>query len=140
MEEKQPYPITEAVRLQRSNASLRHGGQSEYQIRPVARAQKRRLMRQIGMRIGDLDGVANAHLDGWARAQAKVQLMDAYFQEKGFIREDGEPEPASKVYFAALNSARLSLTRFSEYMKTRAPDRDSLDDYITENYGNGDEG
>jgi len=132
--EKTPYPITPAVREQRSNASLKHGGRSEYQIRPVARAQKRRLMRQLGMRMGDLDGVANGLLDNWARAQAKVAIMDDYFQARGFIREDGEPEPASKVYFTALNSARLALTRFGEYMKTRRSVSDALADYIDAEY------
>jgi hypothetical protein len=43
------------------------------------------------------------------------------------------------VYFTALNSARLSLTRFSEHMRSRAPNRDALADYIIDQYGNGDE-
>jgi len=96
-------------------------------------------MRQLGMKMGDLDGVANALLDNWARAQGKVVLMDEYFQARGFIREDGEVESASKVYFTALNSARLALTRFGEYMKTRTGKRDPLSDYIIDQYGNGDE-
>ena len=132
--EKKPYPITPAVIEQRSKASLTHGCTSERQIRPLARAQKRRLMRQLGMKMGDLDGVSNALLDNWARAQGKVVLMDEYFQARGFIREDGEVESASKVYFTALNSARLALTRFGEYMKTRRPVEDALDDYIDSTY------
>ena len=96
-------------------------------------------MRQLGMKIGDLDGVANGLLDNWSRAHAKVVLMDQYFQARGFIREDGEPEPATKIYFVALNSARLALTRFGEHMKTRTGKRDPLSDYIIDQYGNGDE-
>jgi len=91
-------------------------------------------MRQLGMKMGDLDGVSNALLDNWARAQGKVVLMDEYFQARGFIREDGEVESASKVYFTALNSARLALTRFGEYMKTRRPSSDALNDYIDAEY------
>ncbi len=131
--EKKPY-MTPARFEQRSNAAMKHGGQSERKIRPVARAQKRRLMRQLGMRMGDLDGVANGLLDNWARAQAKVTIMDEHFAVRGFIREDGEPEPATKIYFVALNSARLALTRFGEHMKTRRPSSDALNDYIDAEY------
>ena len=131
--EKKPYPISPAVIEQRSRASLKHGGQSERQNRPVARAQKRRLMRQLGMKIGDLDGVANGLLDNWSRAQAKVTIMDEHFAVHGFIK-DGEPVPATKIYFVALNSARLALTRFGEHMKTRRPSSDELNDYIDAEY------
>lgn len=91
-------------------------------------------MRQLGMRIGDLDGVANGLLDNWARAQAKVTIMDDYFSVHGFIK-DGEPVAVTKIYFIALNSARLALTRFGEYQKSRTPARDVLGDYIEQTYG-----
>ena len=78
--------VSDAQWEQRKHAALKHGGRAEYQIRPVARAQKRRLMRQLGMRIGDLDGVANGLLDNWARAQAKVTIMDDYFPYTGLSR------------------------------------------------------
>ena len=90
------------------------------------------------MKIGDLDGVANGLLDNWSRAQAKVTIMDEHFAAHGFIK-DGEPVPVTKIYFVALNSARLALTRFGEYMKTRTGKRDPLSDYIIDQYGNGDE-
>jgi len=98
-------------------------------------------MRQLGMKIGDLDGVANGLLDNWSRAQAKVTIMDEHFAAHGFIK-DGEPVPVTKIYFVALNSARLALTRFGEYMKTRRPVEDALNDYIDSAYTieNGDEG
>ena len=99
-------------------------------------------MRQLGMKIGDLDGVANGLLDNWSRAQAKVTIMDEHFAAHGFIK-DGEPVPVPKIiYFVALNSARLALTRFGEYMKARRPHSDALNDYIDTTYTieNGDEG
>jgi len=82
--------------------ALRHGGSSVAQIRPAARAQKRRFLRQVGLKASDLDGVALALLDNWARAQAKVQLLDAHFDEHGLLDEAGEPRPAAKIYFTAL--------------------------------------
>lgn len=86
------------------------------------------------MRMGDLDGVANGLLDNWARAQAKVTIMDEHFAVHGFIREDGEPEPVTRIYFVALNSARLALTRFGEYQKTRRRVSDELAEYIDAKY------
>jgi hypothetical protein len=58
MSERKPYPITDAVVRQRTDAATRHGGRSESQISASARAHKRRLMRQMNLRIGDLDGIA----------------------------------------------------------------------------------
>jgi hypothetical protein len=99
--------------------ALRHGGRSQVQIKRVARTQKRRLLRQIGLRAGDLDGVALGLLDNWARAQAKVELLDLWFAEHGLIDEQGEPRAPTKIYFVAINSARLALVRLADHLKTR---------------------
>lgn len=99
--------------------ALRHGVHSEAQIRPVARAQKRRLLRQVGLRAGDLDGIGMALLDNWARAQAKVELLDQWLAEHGILEADGEPKPPMKIYFTALNCARLAATRLAEHLRDR---------------------
>ena len=100
------------------NAST-HGGRTDARIKPIARTQKRRLLRQIGLAASDLDGVGRALLDNWARCQAKVELLDRHFESRGFLDSDGEPVPAAKVYFTATNSARLALDRLNEHLKTR---------------------
>jgi hypothetical protein len=43
--------------------AVKHGFSSEARIRPVARTQKRRLLRQIGLAASDLDGLGRALLD-----------------------------------------------------------------------------
>jgi len=98
---------------------VRHGVQSESRIRPVARSQKRRLLRQIGLSSSDLDGVGRALLDNWARAQAKVELCDRHFEIRGFLDAAGEPVAATKVYFVAVNSARLALVRLREHLRAQ---------------------
>lgn len=98
---------------------MTHGASAESRIRPVARSQKRRLLRQIGLAASDLDGVGRALLDNWARCQAKVELCDRYFAEHGFLDEGGEPRAAVRVYFVAANSARLALVRLNEHLKAR---------------------
>ncbi|CAN5200007.1 hypothetical protein BH09ACT13_BH09ACT13_10370 [soil metagenome] len=133
------YTVSERVIEQRQIAPLKHGARSERQIAPVARAHKRRMLRQSGLRAGDLDGVGNALLDNWSRAQAKVSLLDDFFNVHGLVDEHGEPQPAARLYFTGLNSARLALARFSEHMSRRTPSRDALSDYVIEAYGNGDE-
>jgi hypothetical protein len=112
--------------------SLKHGANSEGRIRPAARAQRRRFLRQTGLRASDLEGLGLALLDNWARAQAKVVLLDAYFDRAGFLDAEGEPVPATRIYFTALNTARLALVRLNEHLKARAPDEPSLADVLAE--------
>ncbi len=93
-----------------------HGARSATRIRPAARTQKRRLLRQIGLSSSDLDGIGKALLDNWARAQAKVDLLDRHFESVGFLDAKGEPVGATKIYFVAVNSARLALSRLREHL------------------------
>jgi hypothetical protein len=88
-------------------------------VKTVATVQKRRLLRQVGLRAADLDGLGLALLDNWARAQAKVELMDSWAAEHGWLDEDGNEPGFVRTYFAALNSARLSLGRLEEHLKAR---------------------
>lgn len=57
--------------------AVQHGGFSERQVVSRARARRRRFLRHIGLRAGDLDAIARAYLDTWARAAARVDLFDA---------------------------------------------------------------
>jgi hypothetical protein len=115
-----------------NQAAVKHGATSPIQSAPVARAQRRRFLRQTGLRASDLEGIGLALLDNWARAQAKVDLLDRYFARCGFLDETGEPVPATRLYFTALNSARLALTRLSEHLKARQPDGETLADVLGE--------
>jgi hypothetical protein len=76
-------------------------------------------LNRIGLRASDLDGVGAALLDNWSRAQAKVEILDWHFEQVGLLDESGEPRGATRIYFTALNSARLSAVRLSEHLKTR---------------------
>jgi hypothetical protein len=111
--------LTPAEVEQRRRAPVLHGADSPAQIVRVARAQKRRWLRQAGLRAGDLDGIALALLDNWSRAQSKVELCDRWYAEHGFLDEHGEPHGPSKLYFTAMNCARLAATRLAEHVKAR---------------------
>jgi hypothetical protein len=103
-----------------SNA-VSHGAHSERRVKPLATVQKRRFLRQNGLRKADVDGVGLALLDAWARAQAKVELLDAFFADRGIVDpEDGRPAPALAVYFTALNAATKALGRLDDHLKARA--------------------
>lgn len=82
-----------------------------------------------------MDGVGLAFLDGWARAQAKVQLLDLYFDEHGFLDGKGRPQAAATLYFTATNAARLAATRLSEHLRSRGVKSESLDSYLEQEYG-----
>jgi len=87
-----------------------------------------------------MDGVGLALLDNWSRAQAKTQLLDDYFDARGFLDDEGEPRGPAKLYFTAINSARLAATRLSEHLKARGVRGETLEDYLETKYGsNGDE-
>ena len=101
--------------------NVTHGARSESLVRYVGTVQKRRLLRQVGLRTSDLDGVGIAYLDAWARAQSKVELMDAWSAEHGWLTPEGVPPPFVLTYFAAVNSARLAIDKFSAHMRTRKP-------------------
>ena len=79
-------------------------------------------MRQNGLRASDFDGVGLALLDNWSRAQGKVELLDQHFSSAGFLDERGEPCAAAKIYFTALNSARLAAVRLAEHLRERSLD------------------
>lgn len=103
-----------------NTAAGKHLAHSEPTVRRVATVQKRRLLRQIGLRQTDLDRLGAAYLDGWARAQAKVELMDAYADERGgWLDGEGNPPAFAGFYFRALDSARRSLDKLSDYLKER---------------------
>jgi hypothetical protein len=97
--------------------ALTHGARSERTVKVAATAQKRRLLRQIGLRQADLTGVGLAYLDNWARAQAKVELLDADYERRGFLDRRGKPRASVAVYFTALNSARRAAAEFAKYLR-----------------------
>src|SRR3970040_2787736 len=115
MSERKTYPITEAVIRQRTDAATRHGGRSQNQITATARAHKRRLMRQMSMKIGDLDGISLALVDGWARAHAVVTILTQHYTQNGLFRPDGEVDPSLRTFFTGINSSRLQLQRLAEH-------------------------
>ena len=82
-----------------------------------AQLAQRRLLRQTGLRVSDLDGLGLAYLDAWARAQAKVELLDRWADEHGFLDEDGNLPPWHTFYLAAVNSARLSLAKLEDHLR-----------------------
>ncbi len=99
-----------------NEAAVTHGAYSA-RIAPAARAQKRRFLARNGLRTSDLDGIGLALLDNWARAQAKVELLDAHFAEVGLLDGRGKPRAATAFYVSLLNSARLAVVRLSEHLR-----------------------
>jgi hypothetical protein len=116
--------------------ALRHGAFSERTVKRLATVQKRRLLRQVGLRAADLDGLGVAYLDAWARAQSKVELLDAWFAEHGFLLEDGSPAPAVVVYYTSLNCATRTLSKLEQHLAVRGRSpQDDLARYLNEHYG-----
>lgn len=106
------FELTPARRRQRVEAATTHGARSPSRIKARARAHRRRFLRQIGLAARDLDAIAIAYLDGWARALAKIDAYDDYGMER---------DP--REYHAALNSARLWMAKLEGRLTVVGLDR-----------------
>jgi hypothetical protein len=111
--------------------ALRHGAQSERQIGPRATREKRRILRQIGVRLSELDGVGKALVHNWSRAAAALALMDEYAAENGWLTPSGQPKGFARLYVSMLNSERLALKAMQEHLRIRQSDPSAaLADYL----------
>lgn len=72
-------------------------------------------MRQLRLRSGDLDPIGKGYLEAYVQLRAKIDLIDGYVAANGLLREDGEPQPALKLYVSLQNSARLALGRLEAH-------------------------
>jgi len=102
--------------------ALRHGANSERLVRRRSVTEKRRLLRQLGMRQEDLASVGRALLQNWARAAAALALMDDYAAENGWLDETGEPHGFAKLYVSMLNSERLALRELEKHIRADGHD------------------
>ncbi len=127
--------MTTAELEQRRTAPLKHGAASPTEIAVKATNVRRRFLTRKGLKVSDLDAIGMARLDNWTRAQSKAELLDRYFAQRGFLDEGGIPQPATAIYFTALNSARLALTKLEEHLRStvRPPGAD-LDAYLATTY------
>jgi hypothetical protein len=101
-------------------------------VKPLATIQKRRFLRQNGLRKSDIDGIGLALLDSYARAQSKVELLDLWFAEHGIVDEGGRPQPSLSIYFTALAAATKTLGRLHDHLRRQAEvdPFDRLNDYL----------
>lgn len=86
------------------------------QIATRAGNHKRRLLRQLGTRESALSPSARGYLALLARLLAKLDSVDAYLDEVGLIRADGEPQPVLKLYVSLANSTRLAMQRLEQHL------------------------
>lgn len=118
--------------------ALRHGATSERQVRPLARNHRRRVLRQIGLSPRDLDAIGRAHLEHYCRTTAKIVLIDRWIDEHGLIRDDGSLQPCMRLYVSLTNSARATLARLEQHLRSRDVDpADRLSDYLASIGGDG---
>jgi hypothetical protein len=80
------------------------------------------VLRQLRLSPRDLDAIGRGYLDAYVTLRAKVDAIDAYVDEHGLIRPDGEPQPVLKLYVSLQNSARLALARLEQHVRVRRSD------------------
>jgi hypothetical protein len=78
---------------------------------------RRRLRRQLGLKLSELDPIALGYFNEYARLNAMIDAIDAYVAEHGVIQADGEPQQALSLYVSLQNSARLALSKLDDRMR-----------------------
>lgn len=114
--------LTPAELEQRGQAALKHGGSSEHQIVLRSTVEKRRLLRQLGIRQSDLASVGRALVLNWSRAAAALALMDDYAARHGWLDADGEPRGFARLYVSLLNAERLALRALADHLRDASDD------------------
>jgi hypothetical protein len=110
-----------------------YGSTRNDEIRRRAGNEKRRLLDRLGLRQRDLDPIGLAYLDHYATLRARLDAIDAYLDEHGLIRPDGEPQPVLRLYAALTNSARLGLAKLEGHLRERKVDpNEELRRYLAE--------
>jgi hypothetical protein len=110
-----------------NEVAVRHGATSERLIGRRATVEKRRLLRQIGLRQSELGSIGRALLLNWSRAAAALHLLDEYAGKEGWLDAEGNPRGFSRLYVSLLNSERLALRSLSDHLKSRPGAIDPLE-------------
>lgn len=104
-----------------------HGARSIPHVKATAMGQKRRLLRRLGLRTKDLDGIGASLLDAWSRSYSKVVLMDHWLEEHGgWVDDDGNSPGFADRYFAALNTSRLYLDKLAAHLAKQGKAQPSM--------------
>ncbi len=116
-----------------------HGGHSSAKVIPLARVRKRRLLRQLGLRAGDLDSLGRSYLDLYCKCATKLDLLDRFYAEHGLIDDDGVPQASVAFYTSLVNSARNALTKLEKHVQAARPDAVAdLHAYLAQRHGDDD--
>jgi hypothetical protein len=114
---------TEVARIGREAGAL-IGPEAGVRLRRVARSQKRTFLERQRLTGADLTGDQAAYLEAWARAIAKVQVIDHWVAENGLLTPDGTQTRAMDGYVALLNSAVRSMARLEASLRATERVRD----------------
>jgi hypothetical protein len=93
-----------------------HGVANSTEIARRARNVRRRILYQLRLSPADLDQVGRGYLALYCRLCAKIEIADAYIEEHGLLRADGEPPPVLKLYVSLVNSARNTLAKLEAHV------------------------
>jgi hypothetical protein len=114
-----------------SNVVPLHGAHSAARVSPFAAAQRRRLLRQTGLRASDLTPLGRAQLVNWSRAAAALHMLDMHAAEHGWLTDNGDPKGFTRFYIAMLNAERHALKALQAHLRPTV-ERDPLGAVLAE--------
>src|SRR5436190_1342417 len=104
--------------------SAREIRRSTSRVAALDRVHRQRLRRRLSLNWSDLDPVGRGFFEHYCRAESKLDLADRFFEEHGYIGEDGSMTAIALHYSTLLNTASRALKALEAHVE--AVDRDDL--------------
>lgn len=104
--------------------NLTHGARLKVRKPTEIDRQERTLANRIGIRKGALDWESRYHLEVMARNRWRLHAYDAWLEQHGCLRPDGEPWPFMNDYGATDHRFSLAVKALAESLSKRGQKRD----------------
>jgi hypothetical protein len=124
------------------SAPRSHGARSQATVARRSAYVQQSILKRLGLRQRDLEPALRYRFIEWSKAQALVDLYDAWANEHGAFDESGRPPAFSATWHAARNSAaRLFRSLESDLLKASAAKQadggTELERHLARHYGDG---
>jgi len=108
-----------------NDRALKHGGQSARLTEATAQEITVTLTASLTEAVAadSLDPITVELVRLYAAARAPVENFNRWAAENGYLTPGGKPHPFLKVYFTAINSARLALRDLRDHLRDSGEQR-----------------
>ena len=120
------------------SAPRTHGARSQATVRRRSAYVQQSILKRLHLRQRDLPPALRYRFIEWSRAQALVDLYDAWIEQHGAFDADGQPPAFAATHAAARNAASRLFAKVERDLlavaEATAGEATSLDAYLRKNY------